>query len=141
MIKKFQKLKFNKRDKMENIYNIDCEIIIRQDGILNDELRTSEGKFVNINEQLFVEVINGDKPFEEFYDTQSRWSAIVEFQKNDIYESFELNITPQSGMDSFEVIQDKEFLSMRSFFDKMQLKKELIQELNTNKIKPLIKKI
>jgi len=116
---------------MEDFLNYKGEIKIHQYGILNSKEIIGDGKFICVNNFLFIEVI-GETPFIDFSDTRSRFNAIIEFEEKGIYEIFELTILPDSEMYEFEVIQDKEYYGLEKFLAKHELSKELSENNKKN---------
>lgn len=112
---------------MNEFLNYKGEIKIHQYGILNGEEIIADAKFICVNNFVFLEVI-GETPFKDFLDTQSRFTAIIEFEDNNIYEIFELTILPDSEMYEFEVIHDNEYFGLQKFLVKHELEKELNQD-------------
>lgn len=99
-----------------------------QVGVLTGETLSQDG-LIHIHPSNDCEIdLNGDNVFYQFHDTQSRFYAILEIDKENVCECFELTLKAdfhQDDLEEFEIIQDNEYKEMMSYLLKEKLTNSL----------------
>jgi hypothetical protein len=124
-------------DNFNHFLNFEGSLSIEQFG--NGLTKYGEGKFYLDHGFVFIE-LEGYNNFNEITN-RTEFTGIVEVKTPEIQKMFELVLLPNPAMDEFEVIINEQFKELDILLKKMQLGKELNQELKqefeTNKNKSL----
>lgn len=107
------------------------KILIIQDSFANETVRYANGYFSLIDGEVAIE-LNEQSPFRLFQFSQSRFIAQVEIKEPNQYCIFDLALNPVEprlkGLEitQFKVEMNNNFKLFKSFVEKQELEKELV---------------
>jgi hypothetical protein len=112
-------------DNFDHFLNFEGSLSIEQIG--NGLTKYGDGKFYLDHGTVFIE-LDGYNHFNEMTN-RTEFIGIVEVKTSEIQKMFELVLLPNPAMDEFEVYVNQQFKELDIILKKIQLEKELNQEL------------
>lgn len=124
-------------DKWNHFLTDNLEINIEQTGEF--ETKYAEGSF-NVEAGSIYIQIDGYHHFNAYIDN-SVFVAVVEIKGKNIQKLFELELFPSDSFEKFDIVKNQTFIELNSCLERIQLQKNLDENLSHNHDKKSMKKI